>query len=386
MPPTRTVVLLLSVWILLGFSPGASALNPSLDISQYARTTWKARDGFGGGRIEAIAQTTDGYLWIGTDLGLFRFDGLRMVRWQPPPGAASMTISSVRGLFGARDGTLWISADDGVMTLKDGKIAVVATPRGRRFSTILEDRDGHIWIGSTATGFHMCRLAAAALDCFELPPAYGPPTGVLFEDSAGRVWTGFDHGIARVKPEPRQWVSLPSQLNGYKGLVEDKSALLVGVPEGLARLADGKTELVYRAPAAVTPLPPVAALRDRDGGIWMATYGRGIWRVHEGRTDVFTAADGLSGDGANVLFEDREGNIWLATDDGLGRFRDVPVPTVLAARTFSNGTVSTVLAATDGSLWVATLDGLNRWVGRPIDGLPRTQPAGAARHPANRRA
>ena len=152
-------------------------------------------------------------------------------------------------------------------------------------------------------------------------------------------------------------------MNGYKGLVEDNGALLAGLPEGMGRLVNGKTELVHPAPAAVRPLPPVAALRDRDGGLWMATYGRGIWHVHDGRTDVFTAADGLSGDGANVLFEDREGSIWVATDDGLDRFRDVPVPTVAAARTFSNGTVSTILAATDNSLWLATLDGLNHWDG-----------------------
>ena len=296
---TPAVVALCTAALLLLSRP-VFALNPSLDISQYAHTSWKVRDGFGGGRIEAIAQAADGYLWIGTDLGLFRFDGVTMVRWQPPPGATAMTISRVRGLFGARDGRLWISANDGVMTLKDGTIAVIPTPPGRRFNTILEDRDGHIWIGSTATGFLMCHMASGAVDCSELPATYGPPTGVVFEGAAGDVWTGFDRGIARVKPDPRQWFPLPSQLNGYKGLVEDKGALLVGVPEGMARLVNGKTELVYPAPAAVRPLPPVAALRDRDGGLWMATYGRGIWHVHDGRTDVFTATDGLSGDGANV--------------------------------------------------------------------------------------
>ena len=106
-----------------------------------------------------------------------------------------MTISSAGGCS-ARDGTLWISANDGVMTLKDRKIAVIPTPHGRRFNTILEDRDGHIWIGSTATGFLMCRVASGAVDCSELPATYGPPTGVVFEDSAGNLWTGFDRGIA----------------------------------------------------------------------------------------------------------------------------------------------------------------------------------------------
>jgi len=62
----------------------AFALDPSLDISQYAQNTWRNRDGFPRDIIHAIAQTPDGYLWLGTEFGLFRFDGVRAVPWQPP--------------------------------------------------------------------------------------------------------------------------------------------------------------------------------------------------------------------------------------------------------------------------------------------------------------
>ena len=64
----------------------ASALNPSLDINQYAHTAWTIREGFFKGVIEAIAQTPDGYLWLGTEFGLLRFDGVRPVPWEPPAG------------------------------------------------------------------------------------------------------------------------------------------------------------------------------------------------------------------------------------------------------------------------------------------------------------
>ena len=93
-------------------------------------------------------------------------------------------------------------------------------------------------------------------------------------------------------------------------------------------------------------------LWDRDGGLWIGTRDRGLIHVHEGRTDVFAKSDGLSGDTIYSLFEDREGNMWVATTGGLDRFRDLPVITIsVNQRLFSNDTNS-VVAATDGSIWV----------------------------------
>jgi len=71
--------------ILLAWCPCAFTLDPSLDVSQYAHTAWKIRDGFTKGTISSIAQTPDGYLWLGTEFGLLRFDGVRNVPWQPSP-------------------------------------------------------------------------------------------------------------------------------------------------------------------------------------------------------------------------------------------------------------------------------------------------------------
>ena len=91
---------------------GAFALDPSLDISQYAHTAWKIREGFIKGIIMAIAQTPDGYLWLGTEFGLLRFDGVRAVPWQPPAGE-QLPSSKIRSLLVARDGTLWIGTMQG---------------------------------------------------------------------------------------------------------------------------------------------------------------------------------------------------------------------------------------------------------------------------------
>ena len=122
-------------------------------------------------------------------------------------------------------------------------------------------------------------------------------------------------------------------------------------------------------------------LRDRDGGLWIGTRQRGLVHVHNGRTDVFTKADGLSGDISCSLFEDREGNIWVATTGGLDRFRQLPVTTLSSKQGLSSDATLSVIAATDGSVWVAAQNGLTRWKnGRAIvfdsaSGLPqdRTQ-------------
>src|ERR1700758_1115597 len=98
----------------------AFPLDPNLDISQYAHTAWKIRDGFAKGAIFSIAQTPDGYLWLGTELGLRRFDGVHAVPWQPP-GGEKLPDNFISGLLVARDGTLWIGTLKGLASYKYGK-------------------------------------------------------------------------------------------------------------------------------------------------------------------------------------------------------------------------------------------------------------------------
>src|SRR5271167_3087649 len=95
----------IALGILLMCCPCASALDPSLDISQYAHTAWTVREGFSKGTITSIAQTPDGYLWLGTEFDLLRFDGVRIVPWQPPAGE-HLPSSSIHGLLVSRNGTL----------------------------------------------------------------------------------------------------------------------------------------------------------------------------------------------------------------------------------------------------------------------------------------
>src|SRR5246127_5793135 len=107
--------------ILLVWGTGAYALDPALDVSQYAHTAWKIRDGFTKGEIRSITQTPDGFIWLGTEFGLLRFDGVRTVPWQPPPDQ-HLPSSNILSLLAARDGTLWIGTYEGLVSWRDGKL------------------------------------------------------------------------------------------------------------------------------------------------------------------------------------------------------------------------------------------------------------------------
>src|SRR5271166_1766857 len=106
--------------VLLGGCQSFFALDPSLDTSQYAHTAWKIRDGFTAGTAFAMAQTPDGYFWLGTEFGLFRSDGVRFIRWQPPAGHG--LPSGPYSLLVSRDGTLWIGTFAGLVSWNGDKL------------------------------------------------------------------------------------------------------------------------------------------------------------------------------------------------------------------------------------------------------------------------
>ena len=132
--------------ILLTSSACAFALDPSLDVSQYAHTAWKIREGFTKGTIFSIAQTPDGYLWLGTEFGLVRFDGVQAIPWQPPDGE-QLPSSWINALLVARDGTLWIGTEKGLASWKDGKLTEYPEVAGQAVTSLLQDAEGTLWFG-----------------------------------------------------------------------------------------------------------------------------------------------------------------------------------------------------------------------------------------------
>src|SRR5215813_10194902 len=361
----------LLAWILLGCCPSVLALNPALDVSQYAHTSWKIRDGFPKGTIRSIAQTADGYLWLGTEFGLYRFDGVRAVLWQPPPNQ-HLPSDFIWSLLASHDGTLWIGTAKGLSSWKNSNLTEYPELAGQYIFKLIEDREGTVWAASVGipTG-RLCAIRDGSVQCYGEDGALGRAIFSLYEDSKGNLWAGVENGLWRWKPGPPKFYPLPGEPDGIQGLSEDADgALLIGGYGGIHRFVDGKTEA---RPMSSAPQRFNAwkMLRDRDGGLWIGTSDRGLMHEHRGRTDLFGQSDGLSSESVYTLFEDREGNVWVATRDGLDRFRDFAVATFTVKQGLSNDLVWSVLADRDGSVWLGTEGGLHRWNNGQIT-IPRT--------------
>src|ERR1700674_5694449 len=343
----------------------AFGLNPAPDVSQYAHTAWKIRDGFAKGSILSIAQTPDGYLWLGTAFGLYRFDGVRNVLWQPPPDQ-HLPSSTITSLVASRDGTLWVGTRSGLVSWKNGKLTQYAELAGLAIRALVEDHEGSIWVGTNGSpgppDGKLCEIRNGSVRCH--PEMGGVTHGVfgLHEDDKGNLWVELETGVWRWRPGPAEFYVMPGLSNGrMQGIADSEDgSVLIAATGAVMGLADEKAEAVYRFPAARRGFRFLRMLRDRDGGLWVGPAGRGIVHIHQGRIDVFSELDGLSGDDIYDLFEDRESNIWVATVNGLDRFHELPVVTYSKIQGLSDIPWGGMLAARDGSVWFAALDGLNR--------------------------
>jgi ligand-binding sensor domain-containing protein/signal transduction histidine kinase len=352
---------LVAVWAMLTWCPTVFALNVALDVNQYQHTAWKAREGFIRGTIRAIAQTPDGYLWLGTDLGLLRFDGVRVTPWQPPRNLR-LPSEAIHSLLVTRDGTLWIGTDLGLASWKEGRLQRVDALAGSPVGKLLEDRAGSIWMIRFTTDWTLCQLHQGRVTCHGEDGGAGAGALGIYEDRAGHLWVGTREGLWRWSPAPPTFYAMPGEVDGIQWLAEsDDGSLLIARAGGIRRFAAGEAVMAFPSPPAMQSAPASRMLRDRDGGVWVGTPTRGLAHVHEGVTDTYAQIDGLSGDTITALFEDREGNVWVATAEGLDRFRESAVVSYSAKQGLSTGRVTSVMAAADGSIWAATFDGVNRW-------------------------
>ncbi|MBV9154947.1 MAG: hypothetical protein JO097_01705, partial [Acidobacteriaceae bacterium] len=337
------------------------ALNPQLDLTQYAHTAWTAREGLNGS-TRCIVQTRDGYIWLGTEFGLARFDGVRFVPWVAP--RQHLPSNNIRSLLAARDGTLWIGTVEGLASWRDGKVKRYAEVAGQNVLTLLEDGDGTVWAGTFGTpNGKLCAVQRSGVKCYGSDGSLGQWVYTVYQEH-GQLWVHSGSGVWRWKPGPpkRFPVRLPGSFESSQTLVQgDNGAGLIAIADGRIRQIINERVSDYPLSTGDWQFTALNLLRDRDGVLWIGTLGRGLLRVHHGKTSVFAQSDGLSGNRILSLFEDREGNIWAGTADGLDCFREFAVPSISVKQGLSRTSIMTVLAARDNTVWLSALDGLNRW-------------------------
>jgi signal transduction histidine kinase/ligand-binding sensor domain-containing protein len=359
------------VWVLLAMSGWLVAVpvvraadSRDRSIDQFFHTAWTVREG-APGQVTALAQTTDGYLWLGTQTGLYRFDGVKFERYRPREGG-DFLASSVASLYAPPSGGLWVGFRYGVASfVKDDRATHYGAAAGLPTATVYAiggTPDGRIW-AATFNGLarldgQRWTLAGAAMG---LP---GNRARNLSVDREGRLWVATDQALAWL-PNAGTHFEVATRAVGRINRIAEAPDGSIWVAE-----ADGGVRPVWAngaPPEASGPalnLSSAGLLFDRDGALWMPTLGDGIRRVprvHDLARQIidatgtaaqrFVERDGLSSDYISAVIQDREGNIWVGGSRGLDRFRIsrlLPAPLSPGASDFA------LVAAQGHGVWVGT--------------------------------
>ncbi|MEM1126261.1 MAG: ATP-binding protein [Bacteroidota bacterium] len=353
------VLVVLVVGGLLGGIPSiawAQALDPTKALTQHLLKTYTTEDGLPQSTINTILQTHDGYVWLGTQEGLARFDGLFFRVFDKRTHGLPNNI--VTSLLEDRDQHLWVGTQGGGLARWDGRSFTVyagaeGLPSGS-ISTLHQQPSGRLWVGS-----HDAGLAYLDGDRF-VPLEALPGTHVtsLVTDSGGRLLIGtqdqglFQYDGVTVTPYPH---ADPSPLRqGIRSLaLEPEGSLLVGtLDQGVFRVEGGRVEPVAGLPA--DELGEVRVLHPASGALWLGTGGAGLWRVQPDQTERLDRTNGLPHGVIRALYADAEGSLWVGTDAGLGYLHDGKFTTYTPREGLPDSYLFPVLAATDGSIWMGT--------------------------------
>ena len=364
----------------LCFTAPSSALDPARDLSQYRRESWGPERGFPGESITAIAQTSDGYLWIGTDKDLVRFDGLTFREFEmayPDP----IQIGPVRTLVvDARD-NLWILLQNTqVFRYHNGVFEPIRGWTEGGTTAMARGTFGDVLLSSSAAGtltyigngFRSLSSATLLSDAatphdeqttpFSWFDRLASPTSLVIsmaQTDDGKIWLATEHrglfylqqgrisGVSNGPADPKIHCFLPFK----------DSELWVGTENGVLRW-NGKALSSEGVPSSLLNLDVLSILRDRDSNIWIGT-SRGLFRYNANGVSLLNAREAIGP--VTALVEDREGNIWFGSSRGLERLRDSAFVTYSIPNLKSQST-GPVYVDSRGRAWVAPIEGGLRWL------------------------
>src|SRR6266404_3513117 len=314
--PSRWLATGLAIICLMG---EARALDPNHTLSQYLRERWTTDNNFPGGAIDAITQTADGYLWMGTEKGLVRFDG---VNFRLTSSFLEFSGDPVSGLTTDGDGRLCVIFwGAGMLCYRDGKFVNLASILRRttlEVASSWREEDGASLLTDLIDG--MLRVRGKSVQVLA-PPAVLPPSLVLAmaKTRDGKVWLGTAAGLFYFADGRTTRVTGISDMKINCLLPVGDRELWVGTSKGLYR-GNGTLFSRVNLPPALATAEVLALLRDHDGNIWAGTT-RGLFRINAFGVSFSDESD-FGGRGINALFEDREGNLWAGGGRGLERIRD----------------------------------------------------------------
>jgi signal transduction histidine kinase/ligand-binding sensor domain-containing protein/CheY-like chemotaxis protein len=327
-------------------------------LAQYHFESWQTRDGLPTNGIRALAQTRDGFLWLGTEAGLVRFDGVEF-RTFDRNSMPALRATDVTALYDDRSDLLWIGTEDGaVLRLSHGVFEEFPQARLQGpVTAFYQDRQGAIWVaGAREVG----RITGNA---FLLMTGAPDNISTFFEDAAGALYLGTASTLARIEND--RIAPVPTgQVDVQAALREPDGTVWLGLPNGVRRSGGHRPDRLFTAAGGLASPYVTALARDRQGGIWVGTNA-GISRILGDRIASYAPGRTIEREGLHVtaLLEDREGTIWIGTrHGGLLQMRDVPFRAITSSDGIAHDDVLSVIEDRAGTLWVGTDGaGLTQW-------------------------
>jgi signal transduction histidine kinase/ligand-binding sensor domain-containing protein len=414
------LVLLLSALAAV-FTP-AYGLDPSRALTQYVHRIWQVPQGLPQAAIYSIWQTHDGYLWLGTQTGLVRFDGVRFTTFDSASvpelknawignlledrrqnlwigssdvglvrlhegairrfsSADGLPSNSVHCLAPARNGDVWVCTSQGIARIAGDKVTAYGARQGLPAGTILaaaEAPDGTLWIAGERPRLGVWNGKVFRSYPLKSLPEYGSIRALLCADN-GDIWIGTTHGLVRLKSGQEHLFTVKDGLadNGIFSLAQGRDgSLWIGTKDGFSRMRSGEFES-FRTKQGLSQSTVFALHEDREGALWAGTK-HGLNQFLDGRATPFTASEGLPSNETGPVLEDRQGAIWVGTlDAGLGRFDGKRFTVLTTKDGLASNSVYALAEDVGGDLWVGTGGGLSRLHGgqvaetfTPAKGLP----------------
>ncbi|HLP48873.1 MAG TPA: two-component regulator propeller domain-containing protein, partial [Candidatus Kapabacteria bacterium] len=367
---TPLVIIFVLTVLTIALMPGFGfPLDPGKQITQYIHDAWGIEQGLPQNSVSSVIQTGDGYLWLGTEEGLVRFDGSHFNVYDQ--GSDKNILSNwIRALYEDHEGNLWIGTYGGGLSClnKKGKFKTYTTADGLSNNTVLsicEDAkgaEGALWI-ATSNGLN--RLLNGKFTKYSsrngLADAY---VNVVCSDPDGKLWIGTNKGLNRLENGIFYVYTTKEGLsnNIIRTLFRDNAGKLwIGTNDGLNCLENGKFN-IYTTKQGLSNNRISSICEDSHMNLWIGTEGGGLNRFCAGKFTSLAKereiTNGLASDIVKSIFEDKEGSLWIGTNsEGLNRLRDEKFSNYTTKESLSSNLVRVIYEDKAGDLWIGTQGG-----------------------------